>query len=141
MLQRVEESIAWQRSNKETGRLRRCHNRDTRSTLYHSVQLRPCIYCPFHCIYLDSLIISILLVLPLIGECFVRSIFPYDYLICFRLQSQLLSVPVPLYLLIRYASGNQPRTSPGLLIMLCELCWLLACPTPRALPHTFYNSI
>ena len=121
--------------------MRYCHDRDSRSTLYHSIQSRPCIYRPFHCMYLRSPIISILLVLPLIGERFVWSIFPYDYLICFHLRSRLLSVPVPLYLLIQYTLGNWPRTSPGLLITLHELCWSLACPTPRASPCTFYNSI
>ena len=34
------------------------------------------------CMYLRSLIISILLVSPPIGEHFVRSVFPYDFLIC-----------------------------------------------------------
>ena len=118
-----------------------CHDRDTRSTLYHSVRSRPRIYCPFHCMYLCFPIVSIFLVSLLIGEHFVRSIFPYDYLICFHLQSRLLSVPIPLYLLIQYASGNRPRTSPGLLIALRELRWSSACPTPRASPRTFYNSI
>ena len=118
-----------------------CHDRDTRSTLYHSVQLHPRVYCPFHCMYLCSPIISILLVSPLIGERFVRSIFPYDYLICFHLRSRLLSVPIPLYLLIRYTSGNRPQTSLGLLITLHELRWSSACPTPRASPRTFYSSI
>ena len=115
-----------------------CHDHDTRSTLYHSVQSRPRIYRPFHCMYLCFPIASIFLVSLPIGECFVQSVFPYNYLICFRLRSQLLSVPVPLYLLIRYASGNWPQTSPGLLIVLR---WSSACPTPRASPHTFYNSI
>ena len=115
-----------------------CHDHDTRSTLYHSVRSCPHIYHPFHCMYLCSLIISILLVSPLISERFVQSIFPYDYLICFHLRSRLLSVPVLLYLLIQYASGNWPWTSPGLLI---TLHWLSACPAPRASPHTFYNSI
>ena len=118
-----------------------CHDHHTRSTLYHSVWSHPRIYCPFHCMYLHSPIISILLVSPPIGEHFVQSVFPYDYLICFCLWSQLLSVPIPLYLLIRYASGNRPQTSPGLLIALCELHWSLACPTPQASPCTFYNSI
>ena len=99
-----------------------CHDRDTRSTLYHSVRSRPHVYRPFHCMYLRFPIVSIFLVLLPIGERFVRSVFPYDYLICFRLRSWLLSVPVPLYLLIRYTSGNRPRTSPGLLIALRELC-------------------
>ena len=121
--------------------LKPCHNRDAWSTLYHSVWLRPRVYRLFHCMYLRSPIISILLVSPPIGEHLVRSVFPYDYLICFHLQSWLLSVPVPLYLLIWYTSGNRPQTSPGLLIALCELCWSSACPTPQALPHTFYSSI
>ena len=118
-----------------------CHNRDTWSTLYHSVRSRPRIYHLFHCMYLHSPIISILFVSPPIGECFVWSVFPYNFLICFCLWSQLLSVPILLYLLIRYASGNRPQTSPGLLIVLRELCWSSACLTPRALPRTFYNSI
>ena len=118
-----------------------CHDRDTWSTLYHSVRSRPRVYCPFHCMYLCSPIISILLVSPPIGERFVWSVFLYDYLICFHLRSRLLSVPVPLYLLIWYTSGNRPRTSPGLLIVLRELHWSSACPTPWALPHTFYSSI
>ena len=118
-----------------------CHNRDARSTLYHSVRSHPCVYRPFHCMYLRSPIISILLVLPPISECFVWSVFPYNYLICFRLRSRLLSVPVLLYLLIRYTSGNWPQTSPGLLIALRELCWSLACLTPWASPCTFYSSI
>ena len=66
------------------------------------------IYRLFHCMYLCFPIASIFFVSPPIGERFVRSVFPYDYLICFRLRSQLLSVPVSLYLLIRYASGNRP---------------------------------
>ena len=118
-----------------------CHDRDIWSTLYHSVRLCPCVYRLFHCMYLCFPIISILLVSPLIGEHSVRSISPYDYLICFCLRFWLLSVPDLLYLLIRYASGNWPWTSPGLLIMLRELRWSSACPTPRALPCTFYNSI
>ena len=118
-----------------------CHDRDTQSTLYHSIQLHPRVYRPFHCMYLRSLIISIVLVLLLIGERFVQSVFLYNYLICFHLQSRLLSVPVPLYLLIRYTSGNRPQTSLGLLIALCELHWSSACLTPRASPHTFYSSI
>ena len=118
-----------------------CHDRDTRSTLYHSVRSRPRVYRPFHCMYLHFPIVSIFLVSLPIGERFVQSVFPYDYLICFHLRSRLLSVPVPLYLLIWYASGNRPRTSPGLLIALRELRWLSACPTPRASPCTFYNSI
>ena len=77
-----------------------CHDRDTRSTLYHSVRLRPRVYRLFHCMYLRFPIVSIFLVSLPIGERFVRSIFPYDYLICFHLWSRLLSVPVPLYLLI-----------------------------------------
>ena len=115
-----------------------CYDRDTWSTLYHSVQSRPRVYRPFHCMYLHFPIVSIFLVSLPIGERFVQSVFPYDYLICFHLRSRLLSVPVPLYLLIWYASGNRPRTSPGLLI---ALRWLSACPTPRASPCTFYNSI
>ena len=118
-----------------------CHDHDTRSTLYHSIWSRPHVYRPFHCMYLRFPIVSIFLVSLPIGEHFVRSVFPYDYLICFCLRSWLLSVPVPLYLLIQYTSGNRPRTSPGLLITLRELCWSSACPTPRASPHTFYNSI
>ena len=107
-----------------------CHDCDTRSTLYHSVRLCPRIYHPFHCMYLRFPIISILLVSPPIGKRFVQSVFPNDYLICFHLRSRLLSVPILLYLLIQYASGNQPQTSPGLLIALHELCWSSACPTP-----------
>ena len=107
-----------------------CHDCDTRSTLYHSIRSRPRIYRPFHCMYLCSPIISILLVSPPIGERFVLSVFLYDYLICFHLRSWLLSVPIPLYLLIRYTSGNWPRTSPGLLIALRELRWSSACLTP-----------
>ena len=99
------------------------------------------VYRPFHCMYLRFLIVSIFFVSPPIGERFVRFVFPYDYLICFRLRSRLLSVPVPLYLLIRYGSGNRPRTSPSLLIALHELCWSSACLTLRASPRTFYNSI
>ena len=118
-----------------------CHDCDTWSTLYHSVWSHPHVYRPFHCMYLHSPIISVLLVLPLISECFVWSIFPYDYLICFCLQSRLLSVPILLYLLIRYTSGNRPQTSLGLLITLHELRWSSACPTPRASPCTFYSSI
>ena len=118
-----------------------CHDCDTRSTLYHSVQSRPCIYCPFHCMYLWFAIISILFVSPPIRECFVRSVFPYDYLMCFHLRFRLLTVPVLSYLLIWYASGNWPQTSPSLLIVLRELHSSTACPTPRALPHTFYSSI
>ena len=118
-----------------------CHDRDTRSTLYHSVRSRPHIYRPFHCMYLHFPIVSIFLVSLPIGERIVRSVFPYDYLICFHLRSRLLSVPVSLYLLIRYASGNRPQTSLGLLIALHELRWSSACPTPRASPCTFYNSI
>ena len=85
-----------------------CHDRDTRSTLYHSVQSHPHIYRPFHCMYLCFPIVSIFFVLLPIGERFVQSVFLYDYLICFRLRSRLLSVPVPLYLLIQYTSGNRP---------------------------------
>ena len=99
------------------------------------------VYRPFHCMYLHFPIASIFFVSPPISERFVWSIFPYNYLICFRLRSRLLSVPVPLYLLIRYASGNWPRTSLSLLIALCKLRWSSACPTPRASPRTFYNSI
>ena len=69
-----------------------CHDHDTRSTLHHSVWSCPCNYHPFHCMYLWFLIISILLVSPPIGECFVHSVSPYNYLICFHLQS-----PVTLY--------------------------------------------
>ena len=98
-----------------------CHNHDTQSTLYHSVQLHPHVYCPFHCMYLSFPIISILLVSPPIGECFVHSVSPYDYLICFHLRFRLLTVPIPRYLLIQYASGNWSRTSPSLLIMLRKL--------------------
>ena len=79
-----------------------CHDHDTQSTLYHSIRSHPCVYHLFHCMYLCFLIVSILLVSPLIGEHFVQSIFPYDYLICFHLRFWLLSVPVPLYLLITY---------------------------------------
>ena len=118
-----------------------CHDHDTRSTLYHSVRSRPRVYRPFHCMYLWFLIISILFVLPPIGECFVWSVFPYDYLMCFHLQFRLLTVPIPSYLLIQYTSGNQPRTSLSLLIVLRKLRSSTACPTPRASPHTFYSSI
>ena len=59
-----------------------CHDHDTRSTLYHSVWSCPCVYRPFHCMYLHSPIISILLVSPPISERFIWSVFPYDFLIC-----------------------------------------------------------
>ena len=118
-----------------------CHDRDIRSTLHHSVWLCPHVYRPFHCMYLCFLIVPILFISPPIGEHFVQSVCPYDYLMCFHLWFQLFIVPVPIYLLIWYTSGNQPRTSPSLLIALHELCSSLACPTLWALPHTFYCSI
>ena len=120
-----------------------CHNHDTQSTLYHSIWSRPHVCCLFHCIYLCFLIFSILLVSPLIGECSVHSVSPYDYLICFHLQFWLLSVPIPLYLLIWYTLGNWSPISPGLLIMLhnCARRCSLAFPTPWASPRTFYSSI
>ena len=118
-----------------------CHDCDTQSTLYHSVRSWPHIYHPFHCMYLWFPIISILFVSPPIGECFVRSVFPYNYLMCFCLWFRLLTVLIPSYLLIWYTLGNWPWTSLSLLIALCELHSLMACPTPRAVPHTFYSSI
>ena len=120
-----------------------CHNCDTQSTLYHSIWLCPHIYHPFHCMYLRFPIISILLVFPLISECSVCPISPYDYLICFHLQFQLPSVPIPLYLLIQYTLGNRSPIPPGLLITLhnCTHHCLLVFPTPQASPHTFYSSI
>ena len=120
-----------------------CHNHDTRSTLYHSVWSCPRVCHPFHCMYLHFLIISILLVLPLIGECSVCSVSPYDYLICFRLQFRLLSVPISLYLLIQYTSGNRSPISPGLLISLCDCTRRCSSVflTPQASPCTFYSSI
>ena len=122
---------------------RSCHDCDTWSTLYHSVQLRPHVYCPFHCMYLCFPIFSTLLVLPLISECSVHSISLYNYLLCFRLQFWLLSVPVLLYLLIQYALGNQSPISLGWLIVLhdCAHHCSSAFLTPRAFPCTFYSSI
>ena len=112
---------------------------DTWSTLsYHSVWSCPCIYCLFHCMYLCFLIDSILLVLSLISECFVHSVSPYNYLICFHLQFQLLTVPIPIYLLIWYALGIQSHTSLSLLIMLCKLCSSLLISIPDPLSITLY---
>ena len=55
----------------------------------------------------------------------------------------LFSVPVPSYLLIQYASGNQSPISLGLLIALrnCACHCSSASLIPRALPFTFYSSI
>ena len=100
---------------------RQCHNCDIWSTLYHPVWLCPHVYCPFHCMYLCFLIVSILLVLPPIGKCSVCSISPYNYLICFHLWFQLLTVPIPIYLLIQYVLGIWSPISPSLLIVLHEL--------------------
>ena len=94
-----------------------CHDRDTRSTLYHSIQLCPRICCPFHCMYLCFPIVSTLLVSPLIGEHSVRSASLYDYLICFHLRSPVILCSHPILLtnticlgeLVTYITGLTHR--------------------------------
>ena len=63
---------------------------------------------------------------------------PYDYLICFHLWFQLLTVLVPIYLLIQYALGIQSHTSPSLLITLHKLHLSLLVSMPDPLSITPY---
>jgi len=73
-------------------------------TLTHTVTSNhPVPYCPItstrspsvYSMYSPFLFLSICLVAPPIGECIVRSVSLYDYLICFLSCSRSLYVPVP----------------------------------------------